>query len=105
MSFPLGSWLRAIASFAPYILPAIPGIPAPMVPFIIGGIQAAEQIPGASGEQKLAASVAIAQAGFGAAQAAGAHVDAKAVSDALPVGVSAVVQAVNAFHSQPAPAK
>ena len=58
----------------------------------------AEQIPGATGQQKLAASVQIAQAGFAAAQAAGAHVDANAASEALLAGVSAVVQGANAFH-------
>ena len=98
MAFP--SWLSLIAQFAPFILAAIPGVPPGIIPFISAGIQSAETIPGATGPQKLTAAVAIAQAGFGAAQAAGAHVNAAVVADNLPAATSAVVNIVNAFQKQ-----
>ncbi len=98
MSLP--SWLSLIAQFAPFILAAIPGVPPGIIPFVAAGIQSAETIPGATGPQKLTAAVAIAQAGFGAAQAAGAHVNATVISDNLPAATSAVVNIVNAFQKQ-----
>ena len=96
MSF--GSWFSMIGKFAPFILCAIPGVPPAIIPYVSAAIQSAETIPGATGQQKLQAAVTIAQTGFAAAQAAGAHVDAQVVSDSLAAGTSAVVNAVNAFH-------
>ena len=96
MSVP--SWLSLIAKFAPFILAAIPGVPPAIIPYVAAGIQSAEAIPGAAGPQKLAAAVQIAQAGFSAAQAAGAHLDAWAINDSLPAATSAVVNIVNAIH-------
>lgn len=93
------SWLSTVLNFTPYVLQATPL--APLAPFIAAGIHAAQQIPGATGQQKLAASVAIAQAGISAAQAAGAKIDATASNEAIAAGVNDVVKAVNAFHGQP----
>ena len=93
-----GSWFSMIGKFAPFILAAIPGVPPAIIPYVAAAIQSAETIPGASGQQKLAAAVTIAQTGFAAAQAAGAHVNATVVNDSLAAGTSAVVNAVNAFH-------
>ncbi len=92
------SWLSLIAQFAPFILAAIPGIPPAIIPYVAAGIQSAEAIPNAAGPQKLTAAVQIAQAGFSAAQAAGAHVDATVINEALPAATSAVVNIVNAIH-------
>lgn len=96
MSF--GSWFSLIGKFAPFILAAIPGVPPQIIPYVAAAIQSAETIPGATGPQKLAAAVTIAQTGFAAAQAAGAHVNASVVNESLAVGTSAVVNVVNAFH-------
>ncbi len=94
----VASWFSLIAQFAPFILAAIPGVPPGIIPFISAGIQSAETIPGATGPAKLQAAVQIAQAGFGAAQAAGAHVNATVIGDNLPAATSAVVNIVNAFQ-------
>ena len=104
MALSASSWLSLIAQFAPYILAAIPGVPKAIIPFVTAGIQAAETIPGAPGEQKLAAAVQIAQAGFSAAQAVGAHIDAPVINEALPAATTAVVQIVNAIQRQGVPA-
>ena len=93
-----GSWFSMIGKFAPFILAAIPGVPPAIIPYVAAAIQSAETIPNATGPQKLAAAVSIAQTGFSAAQAAGAHVNATVVNESLAAGTSAVVNAVNAFH-------
>ena len=96
MAFP--NWLKTVLHFAPVVLSATPL--AGFAPFIAAGIHAAEQIPGASGTEKLNAAVTIAQAGIMAAQAAGAHVDAAVTNQALVDGVNAVVKGVNSFHGK-----
>lgn len=94
----LPNWLAAVLHYTPYALTLTPL--APFAPFIAAGIHAAEQIPGATGSQKLAAAVSIAQAGISAAQQAGAHVDAPVTNQAITDGVNAVVAAVNSFHGK-----
>jgi hypothetical protein len=94
----LPSWLRTVLMYAP---PALSFTPlAPFVPMLQAGVHAAEQIPGATGQQKLEAAVQIAQAGILAAQAAGAHVDAEVTNQAIVDGVNAVVKGVNSFHGK-----
>lgn len=93
-------WLSTVIHVAPMALAmAVPGM-APFVPYFMAGVQSAEQIPGATGEQKLAAAVNIAQAGILAAQAAGAHIDAAVTNQAIVDGVNAVVKGVNSFHGK-----
>lgn len=96
----LPSWLASVIHYTPYALAMTPL--APFAPFVAAGIHAAEQIPSATGEQKLAAAVSIAQAGMLAAQQAGAHVDAAMTNDAIAEGVNAVVKAVNSVHGKAA---
>lgn len=98
MSIHLPSWLLTLLNIAPYVLQATPL--APIAPFVAAGINAAEQIPGATGAQKLAASVAIAQAGLSAAQAAGVKIDAPTANEDIAQGVNLVVAAVNKMHGQ-----
>lgn len=92
----LPSWLSTVLHYAPMALSLTPL--APLSPFIAAGIHAAEQIPGATGAQKLAAATQIAQAGISAAQAAGAHIDAAVTNEAIVDGINAVVKGVNSFH-------
>lgn len=53
----LKMWLHLVEVIAPYILGAIPGVSKSLIPTIIAGIQAAEQIAGATGEQKQASVI------------------------------------------------
>lgn len=98
MGFP--SWLSTVLHYTPIALSFTPL--APLAPFFAAGIHAAEQIPGASGSQKLAAATAIAQAGISAAQAAGVKVDASVTNQAIVDGINAVVKGVNSFHGKAA---
>lgn len=97
-------WLDTVLAVAPYALAAVPGIPPGIIPYAQAAIVSAEQIPGADGPTKLASALAIAQAGFGAAQAAGAHLDASAISADLAAGMSLVVKLVNEIHGKTAAA-
>jgi len=103
MGFPWHKFAELAKQFAPLVLPMIPGVPPEIIPYIGPAIATAETIPGATGPEKLSAAVAITQAGFTAAQAAGAHVDATVTNAAIVDGVNAVVKAVNGFHTAPAP--
>ena len=94
----LPHWLSTVVHLTPVLLNFTPL--APFSPFFSAAVQSAEQIPGASGAQKLAAAVSIAQAGMLAAQAAGAHVDAQVTNQAIVDGVNAVVKGVNSFHGK-----
>lgn len=92
-------WLKDVAHIAPLILPFIPGVPPVLVPFIVHGIQTAEQIEGASGPEKLAASLDEVNNGINALNAVkpGA-VDAGLVNDAVVKGIAATVATVNVVN-------
>jgi hypothetical protein len=94
----LPNWLATVLHMAPAVLAFTPL--APLAPFVAAGVHAAEQIPGATGAQKLNAAVNIAQAGILAAQAAGVTVDAQVTNQAIVDGVNAVVAGVNSFHGK-----
>lgn len=96
----LWTWLRSVFALAPSALAKSVPVLVAVAPYIATGVHSAEQIPGATGPQKLEAAVAIAQAGILAAQAVGAHVDAPVTNKAIEDGVNAVVAAVNSFHGK-----
>ena len=89
-------WLQLVASFAPYILATIPGLPPFVIPAIVQGIQDVEQIPGASGAQKKATVLDLVKTGLGVVNNATSHkVDPVAATAAVSLGIDAVVAAVN----------
>lgn len=96
---PLTSWLKLVEQLAPIALIGTPL--APLVPAVILGIQTAEQIKGASGQQKLILAQQIVNASVMGANAQAGHqvIDPAAVSDLTAKGISTVVTAVNLAHN------
>lgn len=94
-----GAWFKILKQVAPVILAATPA--APLAPFIAIGIQAAEQIPGASGATKLAVAQRIVHIAVEAtnAQVGYAKVDPTLVDQAVVDGINTVVAVVNAKHA------
>ena len=97
MSLP--KWLQYVETFAPLILAATPL--APIIPFVISGIQTAEQIPDATGAQKLAIAQQLVADGVAATNAAAGHteIDPALVNDMVTQGINTVVSVVNFKHS------
>jgi hypothetical protein len=95
----LSFWLHLAGYLAPIVLSRIPGVSQAIAPYVAVGVQSAEQIPGADGPTKLAAAVSIAQAGFGAAQAAGAHSGIVVQGHEITSAINSLVAATNA-HAQ-----
>ena len=92
------NWLGLIKTLAPIVLAATPL--APIAPFISLGIGEAEQLAGASGPEKLAHAVNIAQTGIAAvnAQAGKDLIDPALSADAISKGISTVVDVTNIVH-------
>ena len=92
-------WLKLVEQIAPIALAVTPL--APIAPFIALGIKTAEQIPGASGADKLALATTIAQAGVAATNAQAGHqeIDPVLVSQAIAQGIGTVVAVVNTVHA------
>ena len=94
-----GAWFTILKRVAPVVLALTPA--APLAPFIAVAIQAAEQIPGASGPTKLAIAREIVKIGVNAtnAQIGYAKVDPALVDEAIENGINTVVAIVNAKHA------
>ncbi len=95
----LSSWIKLVEVIAPVVLAATPL--APLAPFVALGIKTAEQIPGASGESKLALATNIVNTAVLATNAQAGHqeVDPALVGQALSSGIATVVAAVNVVHA------
>lgn len=95
MSFNLSQWLALVEQISPIILLATPL--APIAPFVALGIKTAEQLPGATGAQKLALAKTIVSAGVAATNAQAGHVevDPALVDSAVSSGIAAVVATAN----------
>lgn len=92
----LSSWLHNIEKVGEIVLPLVPGVPAPLIPFIIKGIQTAETIPGADGPTKLAAAVSEVKNGADAINAVKpGTVNTEAVNEAVVHGISTVIAITN----------
>lgn len=91
----LASWLKIIEKAAPIVLAATPL--APLAPFVAVGIQAAEQIPGATGPQKLTIATQLVNTGIAAtnAQAGKQVINPSEASQLVASGINAVVAAAN----------
>jgi len=99
-------WLQILAQVGPYVLALTPA--APLTPFVIAGIQAAEHLPGATGDQKKVIAQQIASIGAqGLNTVKGTQViDPALVADMTKDAIDAVVQVTNAAHAaatSPAP--
>lgn len=98
-------WLETVKALAPFILSVIPGVPAAIIPAVVQGITIAEQIPGATGDQKKAAALAEVQLGLQATNAVRpGTIDTNATVAAVSAGIDATVKAINAIHSVNQPA-
>lgn len=84
----------------PVVLSLVPGVPAVLVPLIVGAIVEAEKIPGATGKQKKEAATAIVGKAVEIAHAVkttdGTPSSAE-VMGAVDKGIDAAVAAVNVF--------
>lgn len=92
----LTSWLRAIEGIAPLILVLIPGIPKELIQPITKAIQAAEQIPGATGPEKLEAAKDLISASAATINAAKpGTVNVEAIDSAVEHGIATVIAVTN----------
>lgn len=99
----LHDWLTIVARIAPLVLSLIPGIPTAIAPFVAVAIAQAEQLPGATGPQKLQAAVQITRNGIGGLNAAAGHeVIDPLVDDAIAHAVSATVDVANLLQQKTA---
>jgi hypothetical protein len=98
MSISVSKWLQLVSWVAPAVLGMTPL--APIAPFVIAGVQAAESLPGAQGKDKLDAAVQIARIGIAATNAQAGHVvvDPQLADAAIQSGISTVVNVVNLTH-------
>lgn len=96
----LPKWLGLVKQLAPLILAVTPL--APIVPWVVVGIQTAEGIEGATGAQKLEIAKAIVSVGVAATNAqVGKVILNPAEADTLvAAGISAVVAATNLVHKE-----
>ena len=94
-----GTWFTILKRFAPIVLAITPA--APLAPFIATAIQAAEQIPDASGPTKLAIAREIVKISVNAtnAQLGYEKVDPALVDQAVEDGINTVVAVVNVKHA------
>lgn len=94
-------WLAVLKQIGPVVLALTPA--APMAPFVLAGIDAAEHLKGASGPEKLAHAKAITQAAVAAVNAQhGSPVIDPDLADAVyDDAVSTTIGVCNLVHRQP----
>lgn len=93
-------WKSLVNVVASTVLPlAFPKL-GPAIPFIVHGIEEAEKIKGASGNQKLQTAVEIAISGAKATNTITGKntIDIDAMNATVAAGISAVVNGANVFH-------
>lgn len=93
-------WLELIKTVAPLILTFVPGMPPVLIPAIIKGIEIAEAIPGATGEQKKVAVINLVKTGMSTANAIHGEVilDPVALSNIVSKGIDTAVDTINIIH-------
>lgn len=94
-------WLAALEQIGPIVLAFTPL--APIAPAVVGGIQLAESLKGASGAQKKAIvqQIAVTAAQGANAQAGKTVIDPDLVSSTSSAVIDAVVQSVNLVKQTP----
>lgn len=97
MNFDLRKFLNIVKIVAPIALAAA-GVPFGIVADVTAGIAAAESIPGATGAQKKASVVAIAQAALDAIPALSTETKANAL-EAVDEGVDTTIALTKAVHN------
>lgn len=97
-------WLQILETVGLAIMPFTPA--APLTPFVIGGIQLAEQIPGATGEQKKAVALQIVALGAQATNAAANKqvIDPAAAQATAAATINTIVGVTNLVHQASADA-
>lgn len=97
----LPSWLKTLEHVAPAVLMFTPL--APIAPIIAAAINTAEQIPGATGEQKKAYVQQIAASAVTAINTANNKtiIDPNAVSDTAGTAIDTIVGVNNMIHNAP----
>lgn len=98
-------WLNLIVHLAPVVLSIIPGA-APLAPIVAVAIQEAEQLPGASGADKLAHARQLVVAGAAAANTLAGHtvIEPMLAQDVAANAISTIVDTANRIHQAHAPA-
>jgi len=93
-------WLQIVGRLAPTVLSLIPAL-SPIAPYVTAGIQEAEQIPGATGSDKLTHAITIARQGIAAvnAQAGRTVVDPNIADATIAAGINTTVGVVNIIHN------
>jgi hypothetical protein len=103
MKFDFHKFLAVLRQVGPIVLASVPGgdkIPTDLIPTIVDAVGEAEQIKGASGEEKKAHVMAIVAAGVKTANATGkVHLDADEVAAVASHGVDAVVGTVKVVQN------
>lgn len=98
-------WLELVKLFVPLALAQNPKT-APLAPYIVEGIAAAEAIPGAKGADKAKAAKKVAITFINARNAAmpgHTPIDVNAVDDAIDSGIETGVAVVNVVHKSTPP--
>lgn len=106
MKIHLGKFKSLVRFLGPVVLSAVPGGDkiAEHVDVLLGAIEEAEQIRGATGAEKKAHVLAIVAAGVTEANASGkVHLDPAAAQAIAAHAVDAVITTVKAVHAAPAP--
>lgn len=93
----LSMFLTILKQVGPIVLASVPAT-APLAPFIVKGIAAAELVPGATSAQKKAAALAIADDAAGALRAGGIALDPQLTQATVSTAIDTVVGVVNQVH-------
>lgn len=97
------NWLDLIKQFAPMILAFTPA--AAIAPYIVPGIEAAEALKNASGQEKLAHAIETTHVVISAVNAAKpGTIDPATADAAITSGINTVIAVTNLIHRQPAAA-
>lgn len=103
MNSKLAAFLAILNQVAPVVLAAVPAT-RDLAPFIIKGIAAAEQIPGATGPQKKAAALALTGEVADALSAKGVLLERGTTEANVSAAIDTVVGIVNQVHALHTPA-
>lgn len=98
----MGKWLEILKDLGPVIVRFIPGLDPKFGPLIVAAIGEAEQLAGATGDDKKRHALGLVKVGAEATNAAtsSARVDVPKLTDAASKAIDAVVQGVNAVRTE-----
>lgn len=97
-------WLELIKLIVPIVIPIVNPKLAPLAPVIANGIAEAEQVPGASGAEKLQHVTNLATtAAQGINAVAPGTVDEQHVNETVQAAIGTIVGVTNILHKNQAP--